>query len=269
MIESFSDDTLQAIEEINFDEIDDDLASFQEDEMVKAALHRGVDLRKYGRELEKDLKIGEDELVVRHVENNPKVIELHKQMQECDSVLAKMQEMLEGFQGDLGGISEEIKHLQDESLSMNIKLKNRRGAEERIQGFLNNSTLRPDLVSAISTSSVNDTFVEAVVCLASRLKYLQQSQPAKDGTSLDIAPCDSYAGLTILPEYEKLKIRAVSKTRDYFIHQFQALRKPKTNVQVVQQSSLLKFAPLFQFVQSEMPIVAEELRYLRLIEYLT
>lgn len=38
------------------DEIDEDLASFQEDEMVQQALQRGVDLKKYGRELENDLR---------------------------------------------------------------------------------------------------------------------------------------------------------------------------------------------------------------------
>jgi 3-keto-L-gulonate-6-phosphate decarboxylase len=43
-------------EEINFEEIDEDLAAFQEDEMVQQALHRGVDLKKYGMELEKELK---------------------------------------------------------------------------------------------------------------------------------------------------------------------------------------------------------------------
>lgn len=42
--------------DLNFDEIDDDLERFQEDEMVQQALHRGVDLKKYGRDLEKELK---------------------------------------------------------------------------------------------------------------------------------------------------------------------------------------------------------------------
>ena len=38
------------------DEFQEDLAVFQEDEMVQAALKRGVDLKKYAQELEKDLK---------------------------------------------------------------------------------------------------------------------------------------------------------------------------------------------------------------------
>lgn len=112
-------------EEINFDEIDEDLLAFEEDDMVHQALHRGVDLRKYGAELEKELKVAEMDSVAQYVENNQQVVDLHKQMQECDAVLARMQEMLLGFQADLGGISEEIKHLQDESLSMSIRLRNR------------------------------------------------------------------------------------------------------------------------------------------------
>ena len=112
-------------EEINFDEIGDDLLAFEEDDMVHQALHRGVDLRKYGAELEKELRVAEMDSVSQYVENNQQVVDLHKQMQECDAVLARMQEMLLGFQADLGGISEEIKHLQDESLSMSIRLRNR------------------------------------------------------------------------------------------------------------------------------------------------
>lgn len=42
---------------VDFDEISEDLLAFQEDEMVQQALHRGVDLKKYGRELEKELRM--------------------------------------------------------------------------------------------------------------------------------------------------------------------------------------------------------------------
>lgn len=43
-------------EDIDFDEIDDDLERFQEDDMVKQALQRGIDLKKYGQELASQLK---------------------------------------------------------------------------------------------------------------------------------------------------------------------------------------------------------------------
>ena len=43
--------------DIDFEEIGEDLLALKEDEMVQAALHRGVDLKKYGRELEKELRL--------------------------------------------------------------------------------------------------------------------------------------------------------------------------------------------------------------------
>ena len=103
-------------EEINFDEIDEDLERFQEDEMVQQALQRGVDLRKYGRELEKELKEAESASITQYIDNKQQVLDLHSQINDCDSVLLRMQDMLVGFQSDLSGISEEIRYLQEESL---------------------------------------------------------------------------------------------------------------------------------------------------------
>jgi len=246
--------------EIDFDGIGEDLLAFQEDEMVQQALHRGVDLKKYGADLEKDLRKAENDSVLQYVENSQQVIDLHRQMQECDGVLARMQEMLLGFQADLSGISEEIKHLQDESLSMSIRLKNRRAAEEKLHKFLENSSLSPELAASIVGPDVTEQFLDAVVCLSSKLRYLSQAKPAEDGSSLDLAPIETYAGRTLLPDLEKLRMRVISKAREYFINQFNAIRKPKTNVQVLQQNALVRYAPLFQFVQLEAQQVAEELR---------
>lgn len=202
------------------------------------------------------------ESVLKYVENNEEVVNLHSQMQECDSVLARMEEMLHGFQADLGEISEEIKHLQDDSLSMSIRLKNRRAVEEKMHMFLEKAAIKPSLASSIMSPHVNDLFLDAVVNLSSRLKFLERDVPATDGSSLDIAPSETYSGRTLLPELEKLKVKALAKIRDYFTAQFNAIRKPKTNIQMLQQNSLVRFAPLIQFVHLESPAVAEDLRSL-------
>lgn len=181
-------------------------------------------------------------------------------MQECDAVLSRMQEMLLGFQADLGGISEEIKHLQDESLSMSIRLKNRRSAEEKLHKFLNNCNISPDLASNVINNEINDVFIESVLNLSSKITYLQQTVPAKDGSSLDIPPSETYTGKSLLPELEKLKVRVISKAREYFTTQFNNIRKPKTNVQIIQQQQLVKYSTLFHFVQDEALPVADDLR---------
>lgn len=247
-------------EEIDFDEIDDDLERFQEDEMVKQALQRGIDLRKYALELTAQLKEAETDTVAQYMENNDEVSQLHQQMEECDAVLARMQEMLLGFQEDLGGISEEIKDLQNKSLSMNIKLKNRRAAEELIHKFLDQTSIDPEVANIIAHSPINEQFLDAIIDLSKKLKYLQQEAPSKDGSSLDIIPKGTFVGQTLLPELERLKIRAISKIRDYFASKYKDLRRPKTNIQMLQQSALVKYAPLFQFLQQEASHSADEIR---------
>ncbi len=67
---------------------------------------------------------------VKQIEN---FTTLYVEVSECDSVLDKMQGLLKVFQEELSGISGEIKYLQDESLNMNIKLRNRRAAGVRVQ----------------------------------------------------------------------------------------------------------------------------------------
>jgi len=196
------------------------------------------------------------------MDNSEQVTDLHTRMQDCDRILARMQEMLQGFQTDLGGISEEIKHLQDESLSMSVRLKNRRLAEEKLHIFLENTSITPDLAAAISNGVVNEAYLEAIIDLSSKLQFMNQSSPPKDGSSLDMPPSETYAGKTLLPDLERLKARSISKIREYFTQQFNAIRKAKTNVQMLQQTALVKYSPLFQFLLQESPLAAEDLRLL-------
>ena len=201
------------------------------------------------------------ESIVQYMDNKQQVVDLHNQIHDCDDVLLRMQEMLLGFQGDLSGISEEIRYLQEESFSMNIRLKNRRIAEELLHHFVQNSAIAPDTMTVITDSAIDETFLEAVVDLSNKLHFIQQDAPAKDGSSLDVPPVLTKTSQTLLPELEKLRNLAVMKIRDYFHLQFSALRKPKTNVQIIQQNNLIKYAPLFQFLLQESPSMAEDLRW--------
>jgi vacuolar protein sorting-associated protein 52 len=195
------------------------------------------------------------ESIDQYMENSQQVLDLHKQMQDCDAVLARMQEMLLGFQADLGGISEEIKYLQDESLSMSICLKNKKAAEEKLRYFLENAAISGDMVNSVVNGPVNELFLESIVALSVRLKFLK-SPPS----SFEIPVAETAAGQSLQPELAKLKLKAIVKSKEYFTNQFQALRKPKTNIQMLQQNSLVKFAPLYHFLSREAPSVADELK---------
>ena len=44
----------------------------------------------------------------------------------------------------------------------------------------------------------------------------------------------------VMPEQERLRTRAVAKARDYLMAKIYLLRRPKTNIQILQQNLLLK-----------------------------
>lgn len=48
------------------------------------------------------------------------------QIRNCDAILEVMESVLGGFQSDLSSISSEIKTLQEQSLSMSVRLRNRK-----------------------------------------------------------------------------------------------------------------------------------------------
>ena len=227
---------------------------------IPQALSRGVELKGYSAQIEQELKEVEMESVKEYVQQSSNVVALHAQIQSCDMILARMQEMLLGFQADLGGISEEIRHLQEESRSMSIKLQNRRDVEAQLQKFLDKMVLPPDMVATLTGKEVNDAYMEYIVNLNSKLTYVTQARPAADGSSLDLAPRETAAGQELAPKLERLRLKAVAKARDYFLHRIAELRKPKTHVQMLQRHGLLKYQHLYTFLVQAAPEVGEEVR---------
>ena len=121
---------------LDLEDIDQDLAQFQQDEYIKEALLKNVDLREYAKEIESQLALAESS----NVDETQKVVDslrdIYNEYSHCDQVLGKMKEMLLGFQADLGGISNEIRHLQQTSKKMTIQVSNRKSVEESLRLYL-------------------------------------------------------------------------------------------------------------------------------------
>ena len=52
-----------------------------------------------------------------------------------------MESMLQTFQSDLGSISSEIVHLQQQSVDMNLRLKNRQAVRGQLSQFVDDMTV--------------------------------------------------------------------------------------------------------------------------------
>lgn len=278
--------------DINFDEIDADLKRFQEDEMVQASLSRGVDLRQYARQTEQDLRVLAKDSIVDYMDRVEDVALLNQEIDVCDKTLERMQQMLQTFQSRLGEISDDIKHLQDDSLNMNVKLRNRRAVEARLQTFLEGVVVPPKLIVGICDNEVNEAFIGNLTSLNDKLKFVSSgdqpkriksqdytpenfsrkrrdsastSSDGKDGEedtfTFGVAARNTKAAREVIPVLEMLRSKAVAKVRDFLLSRITALRKGKTNVQMTQQM-LLKFRYLYEFLVEHASSVAQEIRSL-------
>jgi len=64
----------------------------------------------------------------------------------------------------------------------------------------------------------------------------------------------------IAPELEKLRLKSVNKIRDFLLGRVASLKKKFTNIQILQQSALLKYKGLYRFLQEHAPEVTAEVR---------
>ena len=151
------------MDEADVDDLDDLAEAFQQDKAVQEALHKGTDLRQYALEVEEALRSVERDSIQDYLGESESLAGLHTQIRSCDTVLDSMESMLRGFQTDLASISAQIKYLQDESLSMNVKLRNRKAAESQLSGFIQQIVVPPDLITAICESEVNEACASRAV----------------------------------------------------------------------------------------------------------
>jgi hypothetical protein len=77
--------------------------------------------------------------------------------------------------------------------------------------------------------------------------------------SCDTPPSQTVAGHEMKDHVHKLRLVAVSRIRDYFLGQIALLRRPQTNVRMIQVHGLLKYADLQDFLDEASPEVAIEI----------
>lgn len=122
--------------------------------------------------------------------------------------------------------------------------------------FLEDVVVPPDLIQIILQGEVDDVFVKALESLSRKLLFVEGNSAVQI----------SAAYKDVQPELERLKFRAIVKvltvllfyffkwkiqhflyvafifqSRDFLLNRMWALRKPKTNIQILQQNVLLKY----------------------------
>eukprot|EP00069_Balaena_mysticetus_P022384 bmy_14325T0 len=234
-------------DEFILDEVDVHIQANLEDELVKEALKTGVDLRHYSKQVELELQQIEQKSIRDYIQESENIASLHNQITACDAVLERMEQMLGAFQSDLSSISSEIRTLQEQSGAMNIRLRNRQAVRGKLGELVDGLVVPSALVTAILEAPVTEPrFLEQLQELDAKAAAVREQEAR--GT----AACADVRGVL-----DRLRIKAVTKIREFILQKIYSFRKPMTNYQIP-QTALLKF--FYQFLLGNERATAKEIR---------
>lgn len=236
-------------EDFWLDEVDVHIQQNLEDEIVKGALDTGVDLRQYSKTVERELLDVENASIQDYIKESQNIASLHKQISACDTILERMEQMLNGFQGDLSSISTEIQTLQEQSVTMNVKLKNRQSVRGELSQFVDEMVIPETMINHILDTPVTEReFLEQLHELHHKINFVKEQSFKEARSCIDVKDI-----------LEKLKIKAISKIREYILQKINSFKKPMSNYQVP-QNAMLKFRFFNEFLMSHERHVAREIR---------
>ncbi|KAL1694430.1 Sac2 family-domain-containing protein [Schizophyllum commune] len=175
-------------------------------------------------------------------------VELHDQVQTSVNLLDTLESFLSTFQKDLSAVSGQISELQDRSKDIENRLKSRRRIEKPLSNLVSDIIIPPPLATLILDTQPGEPWIPAIEDFERRLVTSRARTRVKAARDLgDVM--------------EGLKIAAATKLRAFFLSMFHPIRSSvTTNMQVIQTSVLLKYKPLFGFLQRQVHDVANELQ---------
>ncbi|XP_074316075.1 vacuolar protein sorting-associated protein 52 A-like isoform X1 [Silene latifolia] len=245
---SFDEDLLS--DDVSLEGLEHELEECKDDDVVANILSKGIKLRDYTKTVEKNLREVELDSIQDYITESDNLLSLHDQIRDCDIILSQMESLLSGFQAEIGSISSDIKVLQEKSMDMGLKLKNRKVAESKLAKFVEDIIIPPRMVDVIVDGEVNDEYMRTLEILSKKLKFVVTDSVVNTSMALK----------DVQPELEKLRLKAVSKVFEFIVQKLYALRKPKTNIQILQQSVLLKYKYVIYFLKEHGKEVYTEVR---------
>lgn len=217
-------------------------------EEIQEILDLGTDLREYSQQIEKELIQVSNESISSYIKESGNIAQLHNQIGSCDKILENMEDMLTNFQKVLNNISSDITNLQSKSVQMSIELTNRQSVRAQLYQFIEDMAVPEEMVRSIMEGQVTDKdFLTHLNELNHKLTLVKELNFKESKSAEDVSEI-----------LERLKIKAMTKLRQYLLEQIYKFRKPMTNYQVP-QNAMLKYKFFFEFILSNERQVAQEI----------
>jgi hypothetical protein len=185
-----------------------------------------------------ELRSLQNEAAFDYLKIEGETYELLDEIENADNILGELEGVLKNFRDGLSEVKNEMTFLQEKSLNMNISLNNRKNLSKTFASFIENVMLEPTLIDEILNGLIDDKYVENIKRLCKKLDYIKKYNLM-----------DNLCVREIEPELTKLKIKACERIRTFILEEIGLLKKPKTNIQLIQQNKLIKYKMLLLFLR--------------------
>ncbi|EFO18749.2 hypothetical protein LOAG_09744 [Loa loa] len=234
-------------EDCDIVDITDDIGL--DDVSVRKAFESGIDLRQYSAELQEQLRSAHLLAVKDCIDQAEKLAELHEEITACDDAFAQLEEMLRGFQSELGTISSDMKRLQQQSIDISQQLQNRQKIRGELSQFVDDMVVSQNMIQTIVERDVGEReFLEQLHELQHKLQFLKTQEFR-----------DAKATSDVHDVVENLKYKAMAKIREWLLLKISSFKKPLTNYQIP-QGALLKNRFFYEFLLANDRHLAREIR---------
>jgi len=211
----------------------------ESDDLLKEALNSGIDLNTYLKNINEEITTVESSTINDSLNQISKLNNLYENLQSTDETLAQLEDVLATFQESLGSISSEIQHLQETSLDISIKLKNRQELHQDVCQFVDELHVSEGMIATIMNAQVTDQdFIECLHELNHKIKFIKEQKFAGAAAAIDVEEA-----------IHQLKFKAIAKLREYLLQKIFTYRKPLTNYQI-SQNQMLKHRFFYEFLLS-------------------
>lgn len=212
-------------------------------------LPASADLRVMKLDVENQLKKVESSCITDYMRESDNITDLFQRVTCCDQILERLETILCNFQADLGNICQEIISLHEQTVSLNMQLKNKQAVRFKLGNFIEDMTIPQTVVQHIMYSpACEKNFLDNLMILDQKIHFFKE-QDFKDALSCNDVNQTLFG----------LKTKAIFKVREYTLRKIHDCRKYLSNYQVP-QNALLKNKFFYQFLLSHERDKAREIQ---------
>jgi len=229
-------------EDVNFDEMEQDIARFASEPSVRSVLELGVDLQNYSSQIAKELEETENSSIEDYLRQIPRVEKLHSEISSCDQALAAMEDLLVQFKGSLGQLSADICSLQSRSQEITVKLENRKNLEKYLGEFTNELNISKEFADKVSSGEINGGYTKVINELNSKLRFVKRNDVRH-----------TIAVQETKGKMDQLKTKASDNIKKWIVLKVNELKDKFYDDQLSIQNSMMRFRSLMKFLKENSP----------------